>query len=67
MPDQNETAEERKTMIGFVVYGIILLGLIVVYRDFMITAVAVFVFIVFLVMHIVPRIREKRKREEKKP
>ncbi len=65
MPDQSEKTEERKAILGFIVYGIILIAVIVVYRDFMITAAAVFVFVVFLVMHYAPRIRDRRERDRK--
>lgn len=65
MPDQSEKTEERKAILGFIVYGIILVALIVVYRDLMITGTAIFVFLVFLVMHYVPRIRERREKGKK--
>lgn len=66
MSDKNEKAEVRKAMLGFTLFGIVLLALIIVYRDWIITATAVFVFIVFLVMYYAPRIREQRAREKEK-
>ncbi len=66
MTAQNDKSDGRKAVLGFVVYGIILLVVIIVYRDFMITATAVFVFIIFLVMHYAPRIRERREGEKNK-
>ena len=65
MPDQSEQTEERKAILGLIVYGIILNAVIVVYRYFMITAAAVFVFLVSLVIHSAPRIRDRREKDRK--
>ena len=66
MSDKNEKTDQKKVILGLTIYGIILLALIIVYRDFMITATAIVVFIVFLVLHYAPRIREQREREKEK-
>jgi uncharacterized membrane protein YoaK (UPF0700 family) len=65
MQDQSEKTEVRKAMLGFTLFGIILLALMIVYRDLIITATAIFVFIVFLVMYYAPRIREQRDKKKK--
>lgn len=54
------------TVIGLVLYGIIMVSLILIYRDPLITVTCVVIMAVMLVQFIVPVIREKRQLRIKK-
>ena len=50
-------------MIALVLYGLIMLSLILIYRDFLITITAVIIMAVLLVQYFVHRARERKKQK----
>jgi uncharacterized membrane protein (DUF441 family) len=51
---------QRITVIALVLYGLIMLSLILIYRDLLITITAVTIMAVLLVQYFVPLVREKK-------
>ncbi len=54
---------QKITVIALVLYGLIMLSLILIYRDFLITITAVTIMAVLLVQYFVPLLRERKKRK----
>ncbi len=52
---------QRITVIALVLYGLIMLSLILIYRDLLITITAVTIMAVLLVQYFVPLVRERSK------
>ncbi len=52
--------EQKLTLIGLILYGLIMLSLIIIYKDFLISVTAVVIMLVMLVQYIVPILRERR-------
>ena len=51
------------TVIALVLYGLIMLSLILIYRDLLITITAVTIMAVLLVQYFIPLLREKKKQK----
>ena len=60
-----ETKPDKKriTVIALILYGLIMLSLILIYRDLLMTITAVTIMAVLLVQYFVPLIREKKKQQ----
>ena len=54
---------QRITVIALVLYGLIMLSLILIYRDLLITITAVTIMAVLLVQYFVPLVRERKKQK----
>ena len=54
---------QQITVIALVLYGLIMLSLILIYRDLLITITAVTIMAVLLVQHFVPLVRERKKQK----
>lgn len=54
---------QKITVIALVLYGLIMLSLIIMYRDFLITITAVTIMAVLLVQYFVPLLRERKKQK----
>jgi len=54
---------QKITVIALVLYGLIMLSLILIYRDFLITITAVTIMAVLLVQYFVPLLRERKKQK----
>jgi Flp pilus assembly protein TadB len=54
---------QRITVIALVLYGLIMLSLILIYRDLLITITAVTIMGVLLIQYFVPLVRERRKQK----
>jgi hypothetical protein len=54
---------QQITVIALVLYGLIMLSLILIYRDLLITTTAVTIMAVLLVQYFVPLVRERRKQK----
>jgi uncharacterized membrane protein (DUF441 family) len=54
---------QQITVIALVLYGLIMLSLILIYRDLLITITAVTIMAVLLVQYFVPLVREKKKQK----
>lgn len=55
---------QKITVIALVLYGLIMLSLILIYRDFLITITAVTIMAVLLVQYFVPLLKERKKEKE---
>ncbi len=54
---------QQITVIALVLYGLIMLSLILIYRDLLITITAVTIMAVLLVQYFVPLVRERKKQK----
>jgi Flp pilus assembly protein TadB len=54
---------QQITVIALVLYGLIMLSLILIYRDLLITITAVTIMTVLLVQYFVPLLRERKKQK----
>jgi Flp pilus assembly protein TadB len=54
---------QKITVIALVLYGLIMLSLILIYRDFLITITAVTIMAVLLVQYFVPLLRERKNQK----
>jgi Flp pilus assembly protein TadB len=54
---------QQITVIALVLYGLIMLSLILIYRDLLITITAVTIMAVLLVQYFVPLLRERKKQK----
>jgi hypothetical protein len=54
---------QQITVIALVLYGLIMLSLILIYRDLLITIAAVTIMAVLLVQYFVPLLRERKKQK----
>ena len=52
---------KQLTVIALILYGLIMLSLILIYRDLLITVTAVTIMAVLLVQYFVPLLRERKK------
>jgi len=64
--DKERSVNPSMTVIGLTLYGIIMVSLILIYRDPLITVTCLVIMAVMLVQYIVPVIREKRQIRIKK-
>ena len=55
--------KQKITVIALVLYGLIMLSLILIYRDFLITLTALTIMAVLLVQYFVPLLRERKKQK----
>ena len=54
---------QRITVIALILYGLIMLSLILIYRDLLITITAVTIMGVLLMQYFVPLVRERKKQK----
>ena len=54
---------QRITVIALILYGLIMLSLILIYRDLLITITAVTIMGVLLIQYFVPLVRERKKQK----
>ena|GEM_PF-4224431 len=54
---------QQITVIALVLYGLIMLSLIFIYRDLLITITAVTIMAVLLVQYFIPLVRERKKQK----
>ena len=54
---------QRITVIALILYGLIMLSLILIYRDLLITITAVTIMGVLLIQYVVPLVRERKKQK----
>jgi Flp pilus assembly protein TadB len=54
---------QQITVIALMLYGLIMLSLILIYRDLLITITAVTIMAVLLVQYFVPLVRERKKQK----
>ncbi len=64
--DKKKSVNPSMTVTGLTLYGIIMVSLILIYRDPLITVTCLVIMAVMLVQYIVPVIREKRQIRIKK-
>ncbi len=56
--------EQKLTMIGLILYGLIMLSLIIMYRDFLISVTAVVIMLVLVVQYFAPIMRGRKLNKE---
>ncbi|MFB3925686.1 MAG: hypothetical protein ACE14T_06495 [Syntrophales bacterium] len=58
---KKKTDNKNLTPVALALYGLIMLSLILIYRDILITVTAVVIMVVLVLQYIVPVIRERKK------
>ncbi len=56
--------EQKLTVIGLILYGLIMLSLIIMYKDFLISVTAVVIMLVLVVQYFAPIMRERKLNKE---
>lgn len=55
---------QKLTLIGLVLYGLIMVSLILIYKDPLITITAVVIMLVLIVQYTIPLLRERKSKKE---
>lgn len=57
--------EKKMTITGIILYCLIMLAIILIYRDFIMTLTCVTIAAVIIITYVVPRWREEKEQKEK--